>query len=126
MDYLSPDNDPMDESSHGTRVAGIAAAVTDNGVGIAGVAPNAALMSLRAGVTLQSDFYLSGGRRPCRRHSLCRGKRGPYPQYELGRAGKRVAHPGRGALRGPRMAFVLVSSAGNTGESGLSYPGGHG
>src|SRR5687768_9070321 len=33
---------------HGTHVAGIAAAVTNNGVGIAGVAPDADLLAVRA------------------------------------------------------------------------------
>ena len=99
-DYLSPDNDPMDESSHGTRVAGIAAAVTDNGVGIAGVAPDAALMSLRAGVTLQSDFtFLEED--DLAAAILYAVENGAHIlNMSLGGAGKRVAHPGRGALRG--------------------------
>ena len=49
-DYLDRDNDPRDESSHGTGVAGIVAAATNNGVGIAGIAPDARLMALRAGL----------------------------------------------------------------------------
>ena len=49
-DYLNRDNDPHDESSHGTRVAGIVAATTNNDVGIAGIAPDAQLMALRAGL----------------------------------------------------------------------------
>ena len=38
---------PQDENGHGTHVAGIAAAVTDNGIGVAGVAPDASLMPVR-------------------------------------------------------------------------------
>ena len=53
-DYLHPDNDPMDESSHGTHVAGIIGAEANNGLGIAGIAPDAQLMALRAGLSLQS------------------------------------------------------------------------
>ncbi len=120
-DYLSPDNDPMDESSHGTRVAGIAAAVTDNGVGIAGVAPEAALMSLRAGVTLQSDLTF-----------LEEDDLAAAILYAV----ENGAHIINMSWGGPESAFlirdvvryaaanglVLVSSAGNSGEFGLSYP----
>lgn len=47
-DYLEPDNDPMDEQGHGTGVAGIIAASTDNGLGVAGVAHKCRVMNLRA------------------------------------------------------------------------------
>src|SRR5215208_3576746 len=38
---------PQDENGHGTHVAGIAAAVTNNGIGVAGVAPDASIMPVR-------------------------------------------------------------------------------
>lgn len=38
----------QDDNGHGTHVSGIAAAATDNGVGIAGVAPGARLLAVRA------------------------------------------------------------------------------
>ena len=43
------DNNPMDFAGHGSHCSGIAAAVTDNGVGIAGVAFNCRVMALRVG-----------------------------------------------------------------------------
>jgi len=50
-DDTEPDNDPMDEFSggHGTEIAGIMAAQTDNGKGIAALVPGLKVMNLRAG-----------------------------------------------------------------------------
>lgn len=45
-DFGDHDADPMDENGHGTHVAGIAAAVQDNGVGISGVS-QAQIMALK-------------------------------------------------------------------------------
>ena len=48
-DFTTPDNDPSDESSHGTQVAGVIGAIADNGKGVAGVA-DCTLMAIRAGL----------------------------------------------------------------------------
>ena len=47
LDFVSDDSDPMDEQYHGTHVSGIIAASANNGVGVAGVAPNAKIAMLR-------------------------------------------------------------------------------
>jgi thermitase len=47
-DFLDDDEDPNDVDGHGTQVAGTIAAARNNGVGIAGVAPDAVLVALRA------------------------------------------------------------------------------
>lgn len=49
-DYLNWDNDPLDDNifSHGTAVAGIIAAETNNGIGVAAVAPTIKVLVCRA------------------------------------------------------------------------------
>ena len=46
-DFVQNDAVPQDGDGHGTHVTGIAGAATDNGVGIASVAPDAKLMPIR-------------------------------------------------------------------------------
>jgi thermitase len=46
-DFVDGDSDPDDYEFHGTHVAGTAAAIDDNGLGIAGVAPDAQIMAVR-------------------------------------------------------------------------------
>ena len=65
-DFVTPDNDPNDESSHGTGVAGVIAAEWNNGIGVAGVA-DCQVMAVRAGLSfdqggtfLQEDDLAAG------------------------------------------------------------------
>ncbi|MFJ9176787.1 S8 family serine peptidase [Streptomyces sp. NPDC102360] len=46
-DFVDGDDEPKDLNGHGTHVSGIAAAHTDNGVGVAGGAPGAKIMPVR-------------------------------------------------------------------------------
>ncbi len=62
-DFATQDNDPSDFHGHGTHVAGIVGAQTNNGVGVAGTAPSCPIMPLRAGYqssTGGGDFTSAG------------------------------------------------------------------
>src|SRR5262249_24074476 len=48
-DYAVPDNDPNDFAGHGTFVAGIIGARTNNGIGVAGTAWNVRILPVRVG-----------------------------------------------------------------------------
>ena len=48
IDAMNGDSDPLDDCSHGSNIAGIAAAVGNNGVGTTGVAQRAKIMALKA------------------------------------------------------------------------------
>ena len=47
-DWRGPDGEGQDLDTHGTHVSGIVAAVTDNGLGVAGTAPDAQVMPIKS------------------------------------------------------------------------------
>jgi serine protease len=47
-DWKGPDGVGQDNDTHGTHVSGIIAAVTNNGIGVAGTAPDAKIMPIKA------------------------------------------------------------------------------
>jgi subtilisin family serine protease len=66
-DADTPDNNVMDVNGHGSHCAGLAAAVTNNGVGVAGVSNGCTIMPIRAGWLandgngyLRSDWQSAG------------------------------------------------------------------
>ncbi|WP_168188594.1 S8 family peptidase [Thermoflavimicrobium daqui] len=57
-DFVEKDNDPMDKNGHGTHCAGIAAAITNNQIGIASMAPKTKILAVRA-LDENGEGYLS-------------------------------------------------------------------
>ncbi|MEI6614098.1 MAG: S8 family serine peptidase [Chrysiogenales bacterium] len=58
-DFVNDDADPQDDNGHGTFVASLAAAETDNGIGIAGVAWNAMLLPVKVLDSQGNGNYLT-------------------------------------------------------------------
>jgi subtilisin family serine protease len=57
-DWINNDNNPADDNSHGTHVAGIAGAQSNNNVGISGISQGAKIMPLKV---FQSSGYGDAG-----------------------------------------------------------------
>ncbi len=116
-DYRDPDAFPDDEMGHGTNVAGIIAAKTDNGIGIAGIAPGCRIMTLRAfdarGFGAESDVSRALA------YAIANGARvinmsfGDVVYSRVLRDVIRYAY-----ARG----VVMVASAGNSQSTALHYP----
>lgn len=60
-DYYDGDMDPMDITGHGTHVAGIAAALTDNQIGVAGVSGKSRVLAIRVGTWWIPTFAGAAG-----------------------------------------------------------------
>ncbi len=120
-DYRDPDNDPMDEyyNGHGTQIAGIIAAQTNNGIGISGLVPGVQIMNLRAGTAqgyLEEDdvakaivYAVENGAR------IINMSFGDVVVSPFLADAIRFAYSG---------GVVLVASAGNSGTNEIHYPAG--
>lgn len=116
-DFVSNDSIPDDPNGHGTHAAGIAAAATNNGRGIAGIAPNASILPVRV-----LDQAGNGSLDQVARGIIYAADQGvqvinlslgaPYRAYTLQRAVEYAWN--RGA--------VVVAAAGNDNSNTLNYP----
>ncbi|MEW6750702.1 MAG: S8 family serine peptidase [Candidatus Latescibacterota bacterium] len=118
-DYLERDNDPADQSGHGTHVAGIIAAAV-NGRGVSGVAPAARLMIVRAGFNLASGAFLEDDDLAAAVvYAADNGAR----VINMSWGDPAFSPLLRDAARYGRAAgCVLVAAAGNEGTGGAFYP----
>jgi len=116
-DFVNGDNEPQDDYGHGTHVSGIAAAASDNGIGIAGIAWGAKIMPLKILDSSEngSDNDVAAAMVWAADHSaniinLSLGGDAPAAVME---AAINYAY-GRGV--------TVVAAAGNTGKPGVLYP----
>ena len=115
-DWVNGDTDPLDDNGHGTHCAGIAAAVIDNGTGIAGVAQ----VSIMAEKVLNSYGY--GSNWNVARGIVHATKSGANViSMSLGSSSfSRILQ--KACLYAWRKGCILVAAAGNDGVRSIDYP----
>lgn len=116
-DFVDRDAEPDDEHGHGTHVAGTIAQSTNNGVGVAGVAPGAAIMPIRVldrngagswgGVAAGIRWAADNGA-----HVINMSLGGPIPSRAIARA---IEHA-------HKKGVVVVAAAGNASRARVDYP----
>ena len=114
--FVENNNIPQDGIGHGTHVAGIAAAATNNGIGVAGVCPNCRIMPIRtmddSGVGTYSNIAAGityAAQKGARVINLSLG--GIYYSQVL-----------YDAVANASLVSVIVAAAGNNNEQTLFYP----
>lgn len=116
-DFVDNDNTPSDGNGHGTHVAGIAAAVTNNGIGIAGMAPLASILPVRV-----LDNSGSGDLANVARGIVYAAQQGAQViNLSLGAPVSSSTLESAIQYAWSRGA-VIVAAAGNEGTSRLNYP----
>lgn len=113
---IHPPNHPYDDEGHGTKVSSIAAAETNNGTGIAGVAPKARLMILKVssgGLIMSSDMI----------EAIYYAANNGASVVNLSLTGSRYSLAEQQAVKyATSKGLLVVAAAGNDGTSVLSYP----
>lgn len=119
-DFVGRDRAPLDESGHGTHVAGTIAEKTNNGVGVTGLAYRAKLMSVRVldRNGFGDAFDIANGIRFATRH----GAQVINMSFNFA-CGKRVPMVDEALREAFERGVVTVASAGNLGaETCVSAP----
>lgn len=107
----------VDDQGHGTHVAGTIAQATDNGIGCAGVAPEATLLPVKvlSGSGMGSSAWIASG------VDYAVDEGADVINLSLGGGYSAVVHE---AIKKARAKGVLViAAAGNSGRRGVSWPG---
>jgi subtilisin family serine protease len=116
---------PYDDKGHGTHVAGIAAAETNNATGIVGIAPRAQLVSIKVLDSNGSGSYswVASGVLCAANLGSCGLGSGHADVINMSLGGSSPSSLLESAIATARAAgVVVVASAGNSNTTSLSYP----
>lgn len=107
-----------DDNGHGTHVAGTIAQSTNNGKGVAGVAPEASILPVKvlSGGGMGSSGWIASGID----YAVDQGA--DVINLSLGGGYSLVIH--NAVKKAQKKGVIVVAAAGNSGREGVSYPGG--
>ena len=106
-----------DDQGHGTHVAGTIAETTNNGKGVAGVAPDATLMPVKvlSSFGFGSSAWIAAG------IDYAVDEGADVINLSLGGGYSSVIH--NAIKKAHKKGVIVVAAAGNSGKRGVSYPG---
>ena len=113
-------NKPRDDAGHGTHCAGITAAVTNNGIGVAGTCPGASVLPVKV-----LNASGSGSNEDITSGIYYAANQGvQIISMSLGGGGKAQAMQDA-CTYAYNKGCTIFASAGNNGDSSISYPAGY-
>jgi subtilisin family serine protease len=118
-DYYNGDSDPQDDNGHGTMVAGMACANTDNAIGLAGLDWQARIMPLKA-LGANGEGYLDRVV-----DSIYHAANNGADVINMSLTSSTYSQELANAIEfASTMGCVLVAAAGNEGDTRIDYPAG--
>ncbi len=123
-DFINNDNRPIDETGHGTHVAGIVGAEVNNQIGIAGVAWKSRIMAIRVGA---SSYYGGAEMRDSNSAAgIVYAADNGAKIINMSWGSDRLSFVIRDALAYANAnGVLLVAAAGNDMKSNVIYPAGY-
>ncbi len=119
-DFADDDNDPSDELGHGTHVAGIAAAETNNGRGVAGVCPECMILPIKVSIrntsVIPTSSIISG---------IVYAVDNGADVINLSMVGNHSVAYQDAILYAYTAGVVIVASSGNSFDEHIYYPAGY-
>ncbi|MEZ4237508.1 MAG: S8 family serine peptidase [Myxococcota bacterium] len=115
--FVPGTTDATDDQGHGTHVAGTIAQTTNNGIGVAGVAPEATLMPVKvlSSMGFGSSAWIASG------IDYAVDEGADVINLSLGGGYSAIIH--NAIKKAKQHGVIVVAAAGNSGRRGVGYPG---